>query len=302
MIHEPKIRLIAPGAKDHQSYFGVKIRGHYPIEPCIYPMPSSLFVLSEVAGRFHALRRLLVNNKIIDKNYHWTLGNGHLVVVGNCLDEMAQCTEALWLLYSLEERAKKEGGYLHFICGRNELYNQNASWKSTQPFYTKEQTKSDYPHAALFNGNGELWNWLYSKNVIEKIGDWLFMTSSINTSILRSPWSVASINKIVRHSFAAQPNSEPGNSLPEEVLVTSSGLFTDGARENDLTHFLAFHGASCIFTGLLPGDKIKIMYSGKVVNLSVETDAANLQALWVESREIHQIDARKNKESFTGII
>ncbi len=36
---------------------------------------------------------------------------------GDMFDRGEQVTECLWLIYSLEEKAKKSGGYVHFILG-----------------------------------------------------------------------------------------------------------------------------------------------------------------------------------------
>ncbi len=46
------------------------------IEPCIYEMPEKLMAFSDIEGNFAALRQLLQNNRVIDKDFNWTFGKG----------------------------------------------------------------------------------------------------------------------------------------------------------------------------------------------------------------------------------
>ena len=65
-----------------------------------------MFVVSDIEGEFKAFRQLLQGNNIIDENFNWTFGNGHLVLTGDFVDRGTLVTEVLWLIYSLEEKAK----------------------------------------------------------------------------------------------------------------------------------------------------------------------------------------------------
>ncbi len=44
-------------------------------------------------------------------------------------------TECLWLIYSLEEKAKAAGGYVHFILGNHEIMNMQGDFRYVQDKY-----------------------------------------------------------------------------------------------------------------------------------------------------------------------
>jgi hypothetical protein len=103
--------------------FQVQLKKKLENEKSEFPKPPRLFALSDIEGNFGALRKLLTANKIIDEDLKWTFGNGHLVLTGDFFDRGQQVTEVLWFIYSLEEKAKAGGGYVHFILGNHEIMN-----------------------------------------------------------------------------------------------------------------------------------------------------------------------------------
>ena len=62
-----------------------------------YPMPSKLIAVSDIEGNFEKFYKLLNANKVIDKNYNWIFGNGHLVIVGDLVDRGDHVTQCQWL-------------------------------------------------------------------------------------------------------------------------------------------------------------------------------------------------------------
>jgi cytochrome oxidase Cu insertion factor (SCO1/SenC/PrrC family) len=64
--------------------FQVKLKSKLEFEPSEYIKPEKLFVFSDIEGNFEAMRRLLQSNKIIDENFNWIFGNGHLVFWAIC--------------------------------------------------------------------------------------------------------------------------------------------------------------------------------------------------------------------------
>ena len=82
-----------------------------------------MFVLSDIEGEFAAFKSLMQGNGIMDQNYKWTFGDGHLVICGDLFDRGNRVTEYLWLLYKLEDEAKAQGGYVHVILGNHDIMN-----------------------------------------------------------------------------------------------------------------------------------------------------------------------------------
>ena len=89
-------------------------------KPCRYSMVRSIVAISDIEGNFNGLVSFLINNKIIDDDFNWKFGVGHLVLVGDFVDRGNQVTQVLWLIYKLEYQAKEQGGQVHFILANHE--------------------------------------------------------------------------------------------------------------------------------------------------------------------------------------
>ncbi|HZI52989.1 MAG TPA: metallophosphoesterase, partial [Chitinophagaceae bacterium] len=96
---------------------------------------KKMLVISDIEGNFTAFRKLLRGNGVIDENFNWTFGKDHLVLVGDFVDRGTMVMEVLWLIYSLEEKAKAAGGYVHFILGNHEIMNMNGDVRYVQARY-----------------------------------------------------------------------------------------------------------------------------------------------------------------------
>src|SRR5262249_9711329 len=110
-------------ATDNNKPLNFTLQKQAGIPPSSYPAAARILVLSDIEGNFTPFRKLLQASKVIDGNFNWTFGNGHLVFGGNMFDRGQQVTECLWLIYSLEEKAKAAGGMVHFILGNHEIMN-----------------------------------------------------------------------------------------------------------------------------------------------------------------------------------
>jgi hypothetical protein len=99
--------------------FEVDLKKQLKPEQSEFSQPAKLLVLSDIEGNFGAVRKLLQAQKIIDEDFKWKFDNGHLVLIGDFFDRGEQVTEVLWLIYSLEEKAKANGGHVHFVLGNH---------------------------------------------------------------------------------------------------------------------------------------------------------------------------------------
>lgn len=157
-----------------------------------------MFVLSDIEGNFPALRKLLQSNKVIDKDFNWTFGKGHMVFIGDMFDRGDQVTECLWLIYSLEEKAKAAGGYVHFILGNHEIMNLSGDNDYTKPKYPYNAQLLGTSYSNLYGRNTELGKWLRTKNIIEKVGDILFVHGGLCKEVVDLPVSLSEMNRIAR--------------------------------------------------------------------------------------------------------
>src|SRR5688500_11884892 len=115
--------------------FSFKLQDKLENEKNQYGNVSKQFALSDIEGNFPAFKKLLLAGGVIDASYNWTFGDGHLVLTGDFFDRGQQVTEVLWLIYSLEEKARKAGGYVHFVLGNHELMNLSGDLRYVHPRY-----------------------------------------------------------------------------------------------------------------------------------------------------------------------
>src|SRR5688572_2458060 len=95
-----KSGISVPVATDEPGKtFQVILKDELKNEMSEYPGVTKLFVVSDIEGNFRFFRKLLQANAVIDSNYNWTFGNGHLVLTGDYFDRGSQVTEAMWLIY-----------------------------------------------------------------------------------------------------------------------------------------------------------------------------------------------------------
>ena len=151
--------------------FTVPLRPQITNEPATYNPPEKILVLSDIEGDFENFRGLLIANHVIDNLYRWTFSKGHLVICGDLFDRGNDVAAELWLLYRLEDEAKKAGGYVHTILGNHDVMNLSGDWRYVQQKYFDHAKSMGLDYSAFYNENSELGRWLRSKNIIEKIGD-----------------------------------------------------------------------------------------------------------------------------------
>ena len=182
--------------------FQVRLKKKLQNEKSEFPRVKNLVVLSDIEGNFAAFRKLLQANKVIDEDFNWKFGDGHLVLIGDFFDRGQQVTEVLWFIYYLEEKAKAAGGYIHFILGNHEIMNLSGDLRYVQQKYFDNAALLHQKYVTLYDENSELGRWLRTKNIVEKIGDIVFAHGGISGDINRMNISIPDINKLARPYYA----------------------------------------------------------------------------------------------------
>jgi len=140
----------------------------------------------------------------MDKRFNWTFGSGHLVICGDLFNRGRNVTEFLWLLYRLEDKAKAAGGYVHVILGNHDIMNLSGDLRFVDRKYLLSARSLGMDYAKLYDQNTELGSWLRTKNIMEKIGDKIFVHGGISPSLLNLKLSIQQINDMARPCYATQ--------------------------------------------------------------------------------------------------
>lgn len=282
--------------------FTVKLKPQLQNEEAEYTNVNKLFILSDIEGNFRAFRKLLQENKVIDKNFNWTFGKGHLVLTGDFFDRGDQVTEVLWLIYSLEEKAKAAGGYVHFVLGNHEIMNLSGDIRYVVPKYFQNAALINENYMSLFSENSELGRWLRTKNIMEKVGDILFMHGGVSGAVNSMNIPVSELSKLARPFYADSTNKY--NNAKLDTLYSDLGPFwyrgyytgSPKASSTQLDSTLSIYGVKHIATGhTIIADTISMMFNGKLFNTDVHHANGHSEALLIEEGKYYRVSALGEK-------
>lgn len=281
-----------------------------------YDLPPKLISISDIEGNFNAFYSFLLNNKVIDENYNWTYDNGHLVLNGDFFDRGENVNQVLWLIYMLEEKAEEQGGKVHFINGNHEIMNLygDVSYAKEKYIEVAKQISSekrwDTASKFLYSNNSELGKWLRSKNVIEKIGPYIFVHGGINTKLINEKLRISEINKIAKKYYGKRKlgseNSKENlvlspyfgpywdRSLSMDLMYKMGFLFNDPLNapthkpsQTELDAVLMFYNSQKIVIGHSVVNDVTYDYNSKVIKIDVKhglhKNSENTQGLLIEN-------------------
>lgn len=298
MIRNPKIAVSIPDMERSDRYFSFRLKNHISAERSEYARPNKIFVISDIEGNFRSFCKLLMKAKVVDKRLHWTFEDNHLVIVGDCFDRGEEVTECLWLIYSLEEKAKKEGGCVHFILGNHEIMNMNGDWRYVHPKYAQRKKGVT---TALYDGNNELWRWLCNKNIIEKIGDILFVHAGIARELVQINLSIRNINELARpyYTRASETFTNPVLSLLYNSNTSPfwyRGYYLGTASEEQVDETLQHFKVKTIVTGHTLISQVDSFFNGKVINVNTDHASGNSQGLLISRHRFYRVPIDGKKE------
>ncbi len=282
--------------------FQVRLKKELQNEKSEFPRVKNLLVLSDIEGNFGALRKLLLANKVINEDFKWKFDDGHLVLIGDFFDRGQQVTEVLWFIYYLEEKAKADGGYVHFILGNHEIMNLSGDLRYVHKKYFDNASLLTQKYISLYDENSELGRWLRTKNIVEKIGDIVFTHGGISGSINRMNISIPYINKLARPYYADSTFNYKDKRL-DTILGDLGPFWYRGyyAKNNtgvplQIDSTLSQFGVNHIITGhTIVSDTVSVWYNGKLLNTDVHHAAGNSEALLIEKEKYYRVNAEGKK-------
>lgn len=302
------------GSKDS---FYIKISKDYKAETETHQLPKKLIAISDIEGNFNGFESFLKNNKVIDKNYNWIYGDGHLVLVGDFVDRGDNVTQVLWLIYKLEQQAKVNNGKVHFILGNHEIMNFQGKWSYNNRKYPKvaqevsELKAWDKSTQFLYSKNTELGRWLKTKNVIEKVGDYIFVHAGLSPEILEFELSLSEINKITSENWDNDLYNDPEDDNVANFLIGRKspiwyrGLaidykYYDKIKEVELKRVLNYYNSKKIVIGHTVVDDISTDFDGRVIKIDLKhgktKNSGKTKGLLIENGVEYKVDDLGNKE------
>lgn len=288
-----------------KAIFKVKLHSDYSVPPSSYPQPEKLFAISDIEGNFYTFVTTLQGNGIINEKFEWTFGEGHLVLVGDFFDRGTNVTEVLWLIYELERQAEAKGGMVHFIIGNHEEMNLRGDTRYVNEKYFKVAAEFKLQYTSLYANNTELGKWLRSKNVIEKIGNTIYVHGGLSPQLANCHTSLNDINKIARTNYGkAGWQVEKDGGMAERIYsmvgpMWYRGYFDGNMEAHEIIRVLNLYGAEAVVVGHTIVPNVSGIFNNKVIAIDVKHCTAiedgSANALLFENGKYLAVNANGHK-------
>ncbi|RDZ27531.1 metallophosphoesterase [Lysobacter silvisoli] len=264
--------------------------------------PARLLVLSDMEGEFDRYTALLRAQGVVDEKLHWRYGDGHIALVGDFVDRGRDMLPLLWLIYRLDDEARRAGGRVHYVLGNHEQLGLSGRMKYWPRHLVA--TQAALGEQALFGERSVLGAWLRSKPVIARVGDTLLVHGGISAAFLDRDLDVAAANAVARPHYGT-----PLDEMPEAaaaVLGRSGVTWYRGmalpddpkyARDADpsahLDRALQRYGVRRIAIGHTIVPNVRLQQNGRVLALDLDMHApdAVAQAALYEDGRWWRVDA-----------
>ncbi len=175
---------------------------HRDERPCEIDNISRIFAVSDIHGEYEAFYDILAEGGVIDAGGHWAWGEGHLVVNGDVFDRGDGVTECLWLIYRLQQEARRAGGDVHFVLGNHELMVLRGDNRYVHERYLDGiARKSRIRHEDLYGEDMVLGRWLRTLPTAIRLNNVLFVHAGISPELLGYDLSIADLNRAAREGL-----------------------------------------------------------------------------------------------------
>jgi len=288
--------------KNHPDWtFSVSLKKVLAPEPYEWPAPEKLLVLSDIEGEFSVFRTLLIAGRVIDEQYRWTFGKGHLVIDGDLFDRGTNVTATLWLIYQLEQEARKAGGYVHCLLGNHDIMNLSGDWRYVDSSYFINAKMMGLRYGDLYSRQSELGRWLRTKNVMEKIGDRLFVHGGLSPAVNEMQLSIAEINAQCRSGYDTPRKQLPAakqNLFNQNAPFWYRGYFMEPrATMATVDSTLSLYRCRQIIVGhtIVKGRNPALYYQGKVLAVDVDAHTGQTAAVLIEGDTCYAVNGQGEK-------
>lgn len=289
---------------DDKEHFTFKVQELLQNQPSVYAMPEKLIAISDIEGRYHEFKQFLIANKVMDKNYKWTFGKGHLVTVGDFFDRGLLVNQTLWLIYSLEEQAEKAGGKVHFILGNHDLMNMKNDFRYVRKKYLEDAKLMGVEYYDLYKPNTELGRWLATKNILEKIGDYIFIHAGISKEVSDLNLGVEGINKFARNFYFSNVEERAGVDPLRSVIYMHGkspmwyrGYGKETIDKNEFAAIAKNMGAKKFVIGHTLHESVTYLMDKQVIDLDVLHAQGTTQGLLIENGQEYMVDIQGQKSA-----
>ena len=271
------IGLIRVGTQKGGYEFTVRLHDNITTPADHHDMPERILLISDPHGDVVSFITGLQGNGVIDEHLNWIFGDGHLIVHGDVHSRGDDVTAIFWLIYKLEEQARRAGGALHFSLGNHEVMAAQNDTRFATEKYSKITEKMGVEYGKLWSKQTELGRWMHSRNTMMIIGDILFVHGGISPQLVATDLTITQINDIVRKYMALPRAATAEDTTPGHLIMRSygplwyRGLALQEVSQADIDAMLERFGVRKIIVGHTILDEISSLFDGRVITTKVHT-------------------------------
>ncbi|MBE0364771.1 hypothetical protein PULV_a2535 [Pseudoalteromonas ulvae UL12] len=261
--------------------------------------------ISDIHGQVSIFITLLKNNKVIDAHHNWQFGQGHLIITGDIFDRGDTVTEALWLIYKLEQQAEKAGGKVHYLLGNHEYMVLRGDERYLHPKYVSTLNVMQKDLKSLFSANTVLGQWLRSKATIIKLNQLVFLHGGIHQDFIDLNLSLEQANQHFRNSIGLTKKEMLNNPTHIALHATTGpiwyrGYFRDAQlQQTDIQSILKALDAQRIVVGHTSFEQLETRYNNKVlaIDSSIKNGIKGELLMW-QNQQFIRADMQGQHSSF----
>lgn len=252
--------------------FTFSLKPEITIEPSVdFETPSKFLAISDFDGHIAGLTQVLRGEGIIDEEFNWTYGDGHLMISGDLFDRGFHIQESMWLLYKLESEAEAQGGKIHLIIGNHEMFNMVDDWRYVETKYFNDAHLMGRRMLELYDVNTELGRWLRSKNIIERVGDYAFLHGGITPEIAALGLTYDEINDYgrLRMNGTTCPNSDCTDVNSSDGIYWYRGMVEEELTQGQVNDIIDGFSVESVILGHTKDTNIRSLYEGRVIAIDM---------------------------------
>jgi len=197
-------------------------------------------------------------------------------------------TEALWLIFRLEQQALKSGGKVHVMLGNHELMVLNNDVRYINDKYIKSAQLMGKNYSDLYSEDSFMGKWLRQKPIMVTVNDILFVHAGVSTDYINKGITRTKTNEI----FAKEIIGQSWDKILNDSLLTFfmskkgpvwfRGYFDKPLlKEYQIDHLLRYFDVNHIIVGHTSFPNIVSLYNGKIYGIDSSIKLGNYGELLI---------------------
>ncbi|MFD2743950.1 MULTISPECIES: metallophosphoesterase [Sphingobacterium] len=244
----------------------------YPSTDYTFHNIDHWLAISDIHGQYSLFVDLLQRHGVIDSANNWIFGKAHLIINGDIFDRGTGVTEALWLVYKLQQQAQSAGGKVHYLMGNHELMVLDNDVRYVHTKYQGIAKILGKTYEEQFGRESFFGQWIRKQPITIKINDTWFVHAGISPAIIQENLHPAQINALFRDSIFVQKRADYRANPVLNLLATSNGplwyrgYFKDDLVQSaDITNILQHWNAKNMVIGHTSQKEITPLFNNQVL-------------------------------------